>query len=229
MSVEHERLVRMLKESISLMCKSSLNYDIELNVEGLLGITLDKRDVVLININESFQTENSLKSAKRRQEQNDEVKEVKEEGEPSSTPRKKKSRRRSRDSSGRDESSRSSHNIAADFELPEFSRRSQTGMEHPSNLNMHSKSQKDHTESSRDGQILRASAADTSKDDSDNLIFDEIVIKEEIDDEADGENTEDFSFTGDGFVSDQQLYSSSVPVSGLTEGALQVRQYNVSW
>ena len=43
--MEHERLVRMIKESISLMCKSSLNYELELNVEGLLGITLDKKDI----------------------------------------------------------------------------------------------------------------------------------------------------------------------------------------
>lgn len=54
--MEHERLVRMLKESISLMCRSSLSYDIELNVEGLLGVTLDKQEVFLININESFRS-----------------------------------------------------------------------------------------------------------------------------------------------------------------------------
>lgn len=54
LSLEHDRVVRLIKESISLMCKTSLNYDIELNVEGLLGITLDKKDIFLVNINESF-------------------------------------------------------------------------------------------------------------------------------------------------------------------------------
>ena len=51
---EHEHLVHMLKESILLMCKSSLSYDVELNIEGLLGITLDKKDIFLVNINESI-------------------------------------------------------------------------------------------------------------------------------------------------------------------------------
>lgn len=109
MSVDHERLVRMLKESISLMCKSSLNYDMELNVEGLLGITLDKKDVVLVNINESFQTPQALRppsperpspGQKRRQQDVIEIKEEEEGGSPPSCARKKRNRRRSRDSTG---------------------------------------------------------------------------------------------------------------------------------
>ena len=55
-SAEQQRLVHMLKESISLMCKSALAYEVELNVEGLLGITLDRRDVLLVNINETFRS-----------------------------------------------------------------------------------------------------------------------------------------------------------------------------
>ena len=56
-SVDHDRLVHMLKESILLMCKNSLSFDVELSVEGLLGITVDKRDIFLVNINEVFQSE----------------------------------------------------------------------------------------------------------------------------------------------------------------------------
>lgn len=55
-SEERQRLVHMLKESISLMCKTAVAYEIELTVEGLLGITLDKRDVFLVNINECFKS-----------------------------------------------------------------------------------------------------------------------------------------------------------------------------
>ena len=59
MSIEHKYLVNMLKESITLMCKSSLSFEVQLNIEGLLGITLDHKDVVLVNINESFKTPNA--------------------------------------------------------------------------------------------------------------------------------------------------------------------------
>ena len=106
MSVEHERLVRMIKESITLMCKSSLTYELELNVEGLLGITLDKKDVVLVNINESFQTELAKKpptpeppspGRKRTRESGVEIKA--EDDIPSGT-RKRRARRRSKDSQG---------------------------------------------------------------------------------------------------------------------------------
>ena len=57
LTLEQDRLVRMLKESITLMCKSALSYDSELSIEGLLGITLDRQNVVLVNINQSFQSE----------------------------------------------------------------------------------------------------------------------------------------------------------------------------
>ena len=56
-ATQHDRLIMMIKESITLMCKSTLMYSSELSVEGLLGITLDKRDVFLVNIKEIFQLE----------------------------------------------------------------------------------------------------------------------------------------------------------------------------
>lgn len=102
-STEHERLVRMLKESISLMCKNALTYDVELNVEGLLGITLDKRDIFLININESFQSAAlRLAEAEAGQNSGDDVEITNEEGmavQPKHAKRKRK-RRSSRESPG---------------------------------------------------------------------------------------------------------------------------------
>lgn len=58
LAMQHDRLITMIKESITLMCKSTLMYSNELCVEGLLGITLDKRDVFLVNIKEIFQSDN---------------------------------------------------------------------------------------------------------------------------------------------------------------------------
>ena len=45
----------MLKESISLLCKSALEFNSEMKLDGLLGITLDKEDVVLVSIQQTFQ------------------------------------------------------------------------------------------------------------------------------------------------------------------------------
>ena len=107
---EHERLARMLKESITLMCKSSLSYGLELNIEGLLGITVDKKDIFLVNINESFQTDTQKQSEKAPAERqslaqkrgHSDGAEVKEEGRetPSPSARKRRPRRRSHDSTG---------------------------------------------------------------------------------------------------------------------------------
>ena len=50
---DHARVKGLLTEAIRMLCKSSLPYKSELNIEGLLGITLDNNDVFLVNINES--------------------------------------------------------------------------------------------------------------------------------------------------------------------------------
>ena len=46
------RMKALLKETITLLCKNGLNYKSEFSVEALIGITLDKGDVFLVNINE---------------------------------------------------------------------------------------------------------------------------------------------------------------------------------
>ena len=45
---------KLLTDTIKLLCKNSVLYNSELNVEGLLGITVDKKEVYLINIKETF-------------------------------------------------------------------------------------------------------------------------------------------------------------------------------
>lgn len=38
-------------EVVTTLCKSSLSYQHEFSIEGLLGITVDNDDILLININ----------------------------------------------------------------------------------------------------------------------------------------------------------------------------------
>ena len=51
---EKERIKQLLAESITVLCKNSLNYQEDFTIEGLLGITLDSSDVFLININQQL-------------------------------------------------------------------------------------------------------------------------------------------------------------------------------
>ena len=48
--------MEMLTEAITEICKTALSYEEEFTVEGLLGITLDRQQVLLININEEIKT-----------------------------------------------------------------------------------------------------------------------------------------------------------------------------
>ena len=49
---ERDRVRTGLVEAITKLCKNGLNYSTELCVEGLLGITLDNKEVLLVNIKE---------------------------------------------------------------------------------------------------------------------------------------------------------------------------------
>ena len=54
MKTDHSRVRGLLTEAITMLCKSSLTYRKEFCVQGLLGITLDKQEVFLIDINEQI-------------------------------------------------------------------------------------------------------------------------------------------------------------------------------
>lgn len=47
---EQERTVIGLKEAINLLCKTSLEFSSELSIQGLLAITIDKNEVLLVDI-----------------------------------------------------------------------------------------------------------------------------------------------------------------------------------
>jgi hypothetical protein len=42
----------MLSEAITMLCRNGLEFSQEFTVEGLLGITLDSKEVFLVNIKE---------------------------------------------------------------------------------------------------------------------------------------------------------------------------------
>ena len=51
---DRDRMKTLLVEAIATLCRNGLNYEEELNVEGLIGITVDKKDVFLVSVRESF-------------------------------------------------------------------------------------------------------------------------------------------------------------------------------
>ena len=62
MSADLQRVKTLLTETIVLLCKSGLHFKNEFTVEGLLGITIDKSDIFLINLKETIKVSNHLKS-----------------------------------------------------------------------------------------------------------------------------------------------------------------------
>ena len=52
MKNDRDRMKCIISETIVALCNSGLDFSNELSIEGLLGITLDGRDIILVNINE---------------------------------------------------------------------------------------------------------------------------------------------------------------------------------
>lgn len=50
---DQEHVRALLTEAITVLCKNRLNYKAQLNIEGLIGITLDTDDIFLVNIKET--------------------------------------------------------------------------------------------------------------------------------------------------------------------------------
>ncbi len=49
---DYGKIKDMLKDTITLLCKNGLSYSTEFSVEALIGITLDRDNVLLVSINE---------------------------------------------------------------------------------------------------------------------------------------------------------------------------------
>ena len=55
---EQDKVRALLREAVTVLCKNGLTFDSELTVEGLLGVTLDNKEVFLVNINEQIKHSN---------------------------------------------------------------------------------------------------------------------------------------------------------------------------
>ncbi len=55
---DQEHVKALLVEAITVLCKNGLRFDSHLSIEALIGITLDKDEVFLVNIKETFNTHN---------------------------------------------------------------------------------------------------------------------------------------------------------------------------
>ena len=54
MRPDQERVRNLLTDTVTLLCKNGLQYQTELRVQGVLGITLDNNDVFIVHINDKF-------------------------------------------------------------------------------------------------------------------------------------------------------------------------------
>jgi len=45
MKADHERVTKLLTDTVTLLCKNGLTYEQELRIQGLLGITVDNSEV----------------------------------------------------------------------------------------------------------------------------------------------------------------------------------------
>src|SRR6218665_1267948 len=54
MKPDQERMHTVLTDTISLLCRNGLNYEKELKVQGVIGVTVDDKEVFIVHINETF-------------------------------------------------------------------------------------------------------------------------------------------------------------------------------
>ena len=60
---QRDRIQRILTETIITLCNNGLDFSVELCVEGLLGITLDHHDILLVNIKEVVSLKNQTNNS----------------------------------------------------------------------------------------------------------------------------------------------------------------------
>lgn len=55
--VQKEKIQKTLREVLTVFCKNALDFNVEISVEALIGITIDKDNVLLVNVNEIIQSD----------------------------------------------------------------------------------------------------------------------------------------------------------------------------
>ncbi|ESO05367.1 hypothetical protein HELRODRAFT_171759 [Helobdella robusta] len=54
MKPDHERVTKLLTDTITLLCKNGLSYDKTIQIQGLVAVTIDSSDIVVIQMNDTF-------------------------------------------------------------------------------------------------------------------------------------------------------------------------------
>ena len=66
---DQERVKKMIKETLTLLCKNGLAFDVHFSIEALIGVTLDDKDVFLVNINELVKSDKAAEADGSSEEQ----------------------------------------------------------------------------------------------------------------------------------------------------------------
>ena len=57
MKQDQESLQRMIRDTVSLLCRNSLSHGVGVRIQGLIGITVDQSEVLLVHFDESYSNE----------------------------------------------------------------------------------------------------------------------------------------------------------------------------
>ena len=60
MRSDYSIINQLISEAVTVLCRNGINYQKELRIEGVIGITVDKSDVFVVHINETFETHGLL-------------------------------------------------------------------------------------------------------------------------------------------------------------------------
>lgn len=59
MKDDQESIQQKIRETVSLLCRNSLSHSLEVRIQGLIGITVDNSDVMLVQFDESYANEHN--------------------------------------------------------------------------------------------------------------------------------------------------------------------------
>lgn len=68
MKADQDRVRMLITQTITMLCKKGLEFESELRVQGLLGVTVDNKDIFLIHLNEKYDNVSDTKDVLPRQE-----------------------------------------------------------------------------------------------------------------------------------------------------------------
>lgn len=68
MKADQDRVRMLITQTITMLCKKGLEFETELKVQGLLGVTIDSKDIFLIHLNEKYDTVSDTKDVIQRQD-----------------------------------------------------------------------------------------------------------------------------------------------------------------